>query len=71
MAVAARERAKRTLIAMGYDDRDLPYWNIADRYVLFDAFFSSAAGASSTICTGSRARAPGRWRPQQAVDLNV
>ena len=29
--------------AMGYyDDRDIPfYWNVADEYVLFDAFFSS------------------------------
>lgn len=35
-------------IAMGYyDDRDIPYyWNIADEYVLFDRFFSSAAGGS-------------------------
>ena len=30
-----------------YDDRDLPYaWNLADRYVLFDRFFSSARGGS-------------------------
>jgi phospholipase C len=30
-----------------YDDRDLPfYWNVADEYVLFDRFFSSAAGGS-------------------------
>lgn len=30
-----------------YDDRDLPYyWNIADDYVLFDRFFTSAAGGS-------------------------
>ncbi len=30
-----------------YDDRDLPYyWNIADNYVLFDNFFSSAHGGS-------------------------
>ena len=30
-----------------YDDRELPYyWNIADEYVLFDRFFSSAAGGS-------------------------
>jgi phospholipase C len=35
-------------IAMGYyDDRDLPYyWNVADEYVLFDRFFSSAFGGS-------------------------
>jgi phospholipase C len=34
--------------SMGYyDDRDLPYyWNVADRYVLFDRFFTSAAGGS-------------------------
>ncbi len=35
-------------MAMGYyDERDLPYyWNLADRYVLFDRFFSSAGGGS-------------------------
>jgi phospholipase C len=35
-------------IAMGYyDDRDLPYyWNVADEYVLFDRFFTSALGGS-------------------------
>jgi phospholipase C len=35
-------------MAMGYyDDKDLPYhWNIADNYVLFDKFFSSALGGS-------------------------
>jgi phospholipase C len=30
-----------------YDDNEIPYhWNVADEYVLFDAFFSSAAGGS-------------------------
>jgi phospholipase C len=30
-----------------YDDRDLPYyWNIADNYILFDRFFTSAAAGS-------------------------
>jgi phospholipase C len=35
-------------LAMGYyDGRDLPYhWNVADQYVLFDRFFSSAASGS-------------------------
>lgn len=35
-------------LAMGYyDDGDLPfYWNLADEYVLFDRFFSSAAAGS-------------------------
>jgi phospholipase C len=34
--------------AMGYyNDQDLPYyWNVADRYVLYDRFFTSAAGGS-------------------------
>ncbi len=34
--------------SMGYyDDRDVPYyWNLADRYVLFDRFFSSAPDGS-------------------------
>lgn len=34
--------------AMGYyDDRDIPYyWNLADHYVLFDRFFSSAPAGS-------------------------
>lgn len=37
-------------IAMGYyDERDLPYyWNVADEYVIFDRFFSSAFGGSVT-----------------------
>jgi phospholipase C len=30
-----------------YDGRDIPYyWNLADRYVLFDRFFSAGAGGS-------------------------
>jgi phospholipase C len=35
-------------LTMGYyDARDLPYyWNVANRYVLFDRFFSSAAAGS-------------------------
>ncbi|MGZ4494240.1 MAG: alkaline phosphatase family protein [Nocardioides sp.] len=35
-------------LAMGhYDARDLPYyWNLADNYVLYDRFFSSARGGS-------------------------
>jgi phospholipase C len=35
-------------LSMGhYDDHDIPYyWNIADQYVLFDKFFTSAAGGS-------------------------
>ena len=45
-----------------YDDRDLPwYWNIADNYVLFDRFFSSAA-AGSTANT---------WRSSTCVTIRA
>ncbi len=42
---ARRENGK---FSMGYyDDRDIPfYWNLADHYVLFDHFFSSAPDGS-------------------------
>jgi phospholipase C len=45
---ALREQGDPYDSVMGYyDGRDLPfYWNIADEYVLFDRFFSSAAGGS-------------------------
>lgn len=45
---ALEERNQDGTFTMGYyDDRDLPYyWNIADEYVLFDRFFTSAAGGS-------------------------
>ena len=45
---ALNRRNQDGRLAMGYyDDRDLPYhWNLADEYVLFDRFFSSAAGGS-------------------------
>ncbi len=45
---ALNQRNQDGRIAMGYyDDTVLPYyWNIADEYVLFDRFFSSAAGGS-------------------------
>ena len=45
---AYREVGKDGTLAMGYyDGQDLPvYWNLASNYVLFDRFFSSAAGGS-------------------------
>ena len=45
---ALNKRNQDGRLAMGYyDDRDLPYyWNLADNYVLFDRFFSSAADGS-------------------------
>jgi phospholipase C len=45
---ALNRRNEDGRLAMGYyDDRDVPYyWNLADEYVLFDHFFSAAAGGS-------------------------
>jgi phospholipase C len=45
---ALNKRNQDGRLSMGYyDERDLPYyWNLADEYVLFDRFFSSAAGGS-------------------------
>ncbi len=45
---ALNQRNQDGRLAMGYyDDRDLPYyWNLADHYVLFDHFFSSAKDGS-------------------------
>jgi phospholipase C len=45
---ALNRRNQDGRIAMGYyDDQDIPYyWNLADRYVLFDRFFSSARDGS-------------------------
>ncbi len=45
---ALSQRNQDGRLAMGYyDGEDLPYyWNIADNYVLFDNFFSSALGGS-------------------------
>ncbi|MBN1147850.1 MAG: alkaline phosphatase family protein [Anaerolineales bacterium] len=45
---ALNQRNQDGRLAMGYyDKQELPYyWNIADNYVLFDRFFSSAAGGS-------------------------
>jgi phospholipase C len=45
---AVEQQGKDGRLAMGYyDDRDLPfYWNVADEHVLFDRFFTSAAGGS-------------------------
>ncbi len=45
---ALNARAEDGRISMGYyDDRDIPYyWNLADHYVLFDRFFSSAPDGS-------------------------
>lgn len=45
---ALRRRNQDGAVAMGYyTDADLPfYWNLADEYVLFDRYFSSAAAGN-------------------------
>ncbi len=45
---ALNERKQPGKLAMGYyDDKELPYyWNLADNFVLFDRFFSSARNGS-------------------------
>ncbi len=58
-------------LAMGYyDDRDLPFhWNIADEYVLFDNFFSSAAGGSAINHNYWVAAAPGIAQGRMPQDV--
>ena len=45
---ALNQRNQDGRLAMGfYDDRDIPYyWNLADEFVLFDRFFTSASRGS-------------------------
>ncbi len=51
-------------LAVGYyDDQELPfYWNLADEYVLFDRFFSSAAAGSFMNHVYWVTASPGRGR---------
>jgi phospholipase C len=45
VSAIAQTRGRIQPLVMGhYDDRDIPfYWNVADEYVLFDRFFSTAS----------------------------
>jgi len=68
---ALEQRNQDGRLAMGYyDERDLPFhWNVADEYVLFDRFFSSAAGGSLINHLYWVAAGPGeeKGRDQQEV----
>src|SRR6266498_948588 len=45
-----------------FGGRDFPfYWNVADRYVLFDRFFTSAAGGSVWNHLYWVTATPGNW----------
>jgi phospholipase C len=50
LSAITQQRGRLQPQVMGhYDDRDIPfYWNVADQYVLFDRFFTSASGGSVT-----------------------
>jgi phospholipase C len=50
LSAIAQQRGRQQPLVMGhYDERDLPfYWSLADKYVLFDRFFGSAAGGTLT-----------------------
>jgi phospholipase C len=48
-AITQQRGSEQPLVMGHYDQRQLPfYWRLADRYVLFDRFFGSAAGGSLT-----------------------
>ena len=62
---ALNRRNQDGRLAMGYyDERDIPYyWNLADTYVLFDRFFSSAGdGSFANHMYWAAAMAPGDER---------
>jgi phospholipase C len=50
LSAIAQQRGRAQPLVMGhYDERDLPfYWRLAEKYVLFDRFFGSAAGGTLT-----------------------
>jgi phospholipase C len=66
---AYRLRGEDGAVVMGhYDDRDLPfYWNVADEYVLFDRFFTSANGGSIPNRMFWMTGRPGITRPGREV----
>jgi phospholipase C len=48
-----------------YDQRDIPYyWNLADEYVLFDRFFTSASGGSFRNAMYWVTGTPGNYREE-------
>ena len=60
-ATIDRQAAERAVMGH-YDRRDLPfYWNVADKYVLFDRFFAATPGGSvpnHMLWVSGRARPP-------------
>jgi phospholipase C len=70
----AREGGLVQDLVMGhYDDKDIPYyWNVADAYVLFDRFFTSAHGGSVSNhmywVTGGPGNPKGDFIPEEGFD---
>jgi phospholipase C len=64
-----RETGRLVRVVMGhYDDRDLPfYWNVADNFVLFDRFFTSALAGSVSNHMFWVAGTPGIEQGREAV----
>lgn len=64
---ALNQRNQDGRLAMGfYDDRDIPYyWSLADEFVLFDRFFTSATGGSFANHVYWASGAPGNERDEE------
>jgi phospholipase C len=67
-ALRTRHGRDQPLVMGHYDDREIPfYWNLADRYVLFDRFFSSATGGTLTNHMFWTTGGPGRTAAPETV----
>jgi phospholipase C len=72
-AILEQSGRVQDLVMGHYDDRDIPYyWNLADEYVLFDRFFTSAKGGSVTNhmywVTGGPGNPEGDFIPEEGFD---
>jgi phospholipase C len=74
---AQSQRGKEQEVVMGhYDDGNIPYyWNVADEFVLFDRFFTSARSGSLTNhmfwVTGGPGNPNGEFIPRNGFDTQT
>jgi phospholipase C len=67
-AIQDQRHQEQPLVMGHYDDHELPfYWNLADRYVLFDRFFSSAMGGTLTNHMFWTTGGPGDTDPAETI----
>ena len=67
-AIQDQRHQEQPLVMGHYDDRELPYyWNLADRYVLFDRFFGSALGGTLTNHLFWTTAGPGDSDPAETI----